>query len=50
MKVIAAHALIIFSEKIGFGHSITCNTFFFYIEKNIFKLIFHAHGEFCRFS
>ena len=25
MKVIAVHALIIFSGKIGFGHSITCN-------------------------
>ena len=25
MKVIAVHALISFSKKIGFGHSITCN-------------------------
>ena len=33
MKVIAAHALIIFSEKIGFGHSITCNTFFSILKK-----------------
>ena len=26
--MIAMHALIIFSEKVGFGHSITCNNFF----------------------
>ena len=39
MKVIAVHALIIYSEKIGFDHSITCNTFF--LLKNTEKLCLH---------
>ena len=38
MKVIAVHALIIFSEKIGIGHSITCNKFFSILKKNHFYL------------
>ena len=39
MNESAVHALIIFSEKTGFGHSITCNIFFLYW-KNIFTLWF----------
>ena len=46
--MIVVHALIIFSEKIGFDHLITCIRFFYTKKKN--SLIFYAHGEFCRFS
>ena len=42
------HALIIFSEKIGLGHSITCNNCFS-ILKNDFTLIFKHIGSFADF-
>ena len=45
----AVHALIIFSEIIGFDHTTICIKKILY-RKNIFTIVFYAHAEFGRFS
>ena len=47
MNMIAVHALIIFSEIIGFGSSTICIIFFFYTEKKLQQIFMHM--QFCRF-
>ena len=46
--MIAVHALITFSEIIGFDHSIIYIKIFC-TDKYVY-IIFYAHAEFCRFS
>ena len=47
--MIAKHASIIFPEKIGSEHSVTCINICSILKK-YFYINFYTHGEFCRFS
>ena len=48
--MIAVHALITFSEKVGFGHSITCNNFFSILKTYFFYIIFMHLESFVDFD